>query len=144
MEEVTGGKTEIFNVYEYEYIQDEKSHRFVWITNIDLKKNNLVEMVAAGRSRWKIENEGFNNQKNGLYRIEHLNSKHSTAMKNHYLLVQIADILMQLYLVSKKFVTEAKESIKNTPSRLLEFFRKHAVTGEDVIYIHRHTTVHLE
>ena len=144
VEEVTGGKTEIFNVYEYEYTQDEKSHRFVWITNIDLKKNNLEEMVAAGRSRWKIENEGFNNQKNGLYRIEHLNSKHSTAMKNHYLLVQIADILMQLYLASKKLVEETKEAIKNTPSRLLEFFRKHAVTGEDVIYIHRHTTVHLE
>lgn len=143
VEEVTG-KTEIFNVYEYEYTHDEKSHRFVWITNIKLKKNNLEEMVSAGRSRWKIENEGFNNQKNGLYRIEHLNSKNNTAMKNHYLLVQIADILMQLYLASDKFLKQLNESIKNTSSRLLECFRKHAATDEDVNYIHRHTAVHLE
>lgn len=143
VEEVTG-KTEIFNVFEYEYTHDEKSHRFVWITNIELTSKNLEEMVSVGRSRWKIENEGFNNQKNGLYRIEHLNSKNSTAMKNHYLLVQIADILMQLYLASNKFLKMLKESIKNTSSRILECFRKHAITGEDVIHIHRHTTVHLE
>lgn len=38
----------------------------------------MEEMVVAARGRWKIENEGFNNQENGLYRIEHINSK--TAM----------------------------------------------------------------
>lgn len=52
-------------------------------------------MIQAARGRWKIENEGFNNQKNGLYRIGHLNSYKSNAMKNHYLLTQIADIFMQ-------------------------------------------------
>lgn len=143
VEEVTG-KTEIFNVFEYQYTHDEKSHRFVWITNIELTKKNLKEMVSAGRSRWKIENEGFNNQKNGLYRIEHLNSRNSTALKNHYLLTQIADILMQLYLVSNKLSKQIKQSIKNTSSRLLESFRTKAVTDEDVFHIHRHTAVHLE
>ena len=50
--------------------------------------------MTVGRSRWKIENEGFNNQKNGIYRIGHINSRNSTAMKNHYLLTQIADMAM--------------------------------------------------
>ena len=62
-------------------------------TSLELAKKNLEEMIYAGRG-WKIGNEGFNNQKNGLYRIEHLNSKNNNAMKNHYLLTQISDILM--------------------------------------------------
>lgn len=47
--------------------------------------------------RWKIENEGFNVQKHQRYIIEHANSLHSQAIKNHYLLTQIVDILMQMY-----------------------------------------------
>ena len=67
---------------------------FQWITNIGLTRNNLEEMICAGRGRWKTENEGFNTQKNGIYDIEHLNSRDSNAMKNYYLLTQIADIMM--------------------------------------------------
>ncbi|EFU75176.1 hypothetical protein HMPREF0381_2941, partial [Lachnoanaerobaculum saburreum DSM 3986] len=78
----------------------------------------MEELIQARRWRWKIENEGFNNQKNGLYRIEHLNSRNSNAMKNHYLITQIADILMQLYLAWNPYVKELKQTIKNTSSKL--------------------------
>lgn len=118
--------------------------RFQWLTNIELTKNNLEEMIKAGRGRWKIENEGFNNQKNGIYRIEHLNSRNSNAMKNHYLLTQIADLLMQLYLTWCPLIKEIKQSIKNTSSRLLESFRRQIVTDEDVLYIKRYTSIYLE
>ena len=101
-------------------------------------------MIHAGRGRWKIEDEGFNNQKNGIYDIEHLNSHDSRAMKNHYLLTQIADIIMQLYLSWNPSVRETGQGIKNTSSRLLESFRRQTVTDEDVLYIHRYTTVYLE
>lgn len=30
------------------------------------REKNLEEMIGAGRGRWKIENEGFNSQKNGI------------------------------------------------------------------------------
>ena len=146
--EETAGKEETAHVYEYEYTrkQDgaEKRTRFRWLTDIELTKRNLEEMVEAGRGRWKIENEGFNNQKHGLYRIEHLNSRNSNAMKNHYLLTQIADILMQLYLAWNPLVREIGQSLKNTSSRLLESFRQHTVTDEDVLYIKRYTTIYLE
>ena len=59
---------------------------------------NLERFIITGRQRWKIENEGFNNQKNGIYKIEHLCSRHKNAMKAHYLITQISDIIMQLYL----------------------------------------------
>ena len=136
------------NLYEYIYEREEEEGlvkvSFQWLTNIELTKKNLEEMIEAGRGRWKIENEGFNNQKNGIYRIEHLNSRNSNAMKNHYLLTQIADILMQLYLSWCPMIKEIQQSIKNTSSRLLESFRRQTVTDEDVLYIQRYTTVYLE
>lgn len=100
--EELAGKTEIMNVFEYEYeIKDKEGKkqtiRFQWISSLELTDRNLEEMILAGRGRWKIENEGFNNQKNGIYRIEHLNSKNSNAMKNHYLLTQIADWCKKQY-----------------------------------------------
>ena len=83
-------------------------------------------------------------KKNGLYRIEHLNSRNSNAMKNHYLITQIADILMQLYLAWNPYVKELKQTIKNTSSKLLESFRRLKITEEDVSYILRYTTIYLE
>ena len=148
MEEVAG-KEEIMNVFEYEYeVKDKKGKKqkitFRWITNLEINKRNLEELIQAGRWRWKIENEGFNKQKNGIYRIEHLNSRNSNAMKNHYLITQIADIVMQLYLAWNPYVKEMKQTIKNTSSKLLESFRRLKVTEEDVSYILRYTTIYLE
>ena len=136
------------NIYEYEYEVEEKRKtkkmKFQWVTNIELGRWNLEEMITAARGRWKIENEGFNNQKNGIYHIGHINSRNSTAMKNHYLLTQIADMMMQVYLAWNPLLRKIKQSIKNTSSRLLESFRSHLITDEDVLYIQKHTSVYLE
>lgn len=146
--EEVAGKVEVMNVYEYQYTRKEKHQEvkvsFRWVSNLEVTKRNLEEMICAGRGRWKIENEGFNNQKNGMYRIEHINSRNSNAMKNHYLLTQVADIIMRLYLEWNPFIKEIKQSIKNTSSWLLESFRRQTVTDEDVLYIRRHTSVYLE
>ncbi|MCD7743796.1 MAG: hypothetical protein LUI13_00630 [Lachnospiraceae bacterium] len=147
--EAVTGKGEVTNVFEYERKETQKEGSvsktvFQWLTDIELDRKNLEEMVNAARGRWKIENEGFNNQKNGIYDIEHLNSRNSNAMKNHYLLTQIADIIMQLYLAWNPLVREIGQSIKNTSSRLLESFRRQPITDEDVLYIRRYTTVYLE
>jgi len=145
VEEITG-KSFIANIFEYQYTKKIKGKdtevRFQWITDIELTERNIEAMVECARGRWKIENEGFNNQKNGLYRIEHLNSHNPNAMKNHYLLIQIADILMQLYLSGHKILKELKQGIKNTSSRLLETFRQATVSAEDVFYMQKYTTVH--
>ena len=54
-------------------------------------------MDSHGKLRWKIENEGFNTQKNdGVYNLEHLYCKHPNAMKIVYYLIQIAHIINQL------------------------------------------------
>ncbi len=42
-----------------------------WITNHQINDNNVDKIVKAGRSRWKIENEGNNVLKNHGYNLEH-------------------------------------------------------------------------
>lgn len=147
VEKITG-KAQTFNVFEYSYekVGKEGAERisFLWVTNIEIKEGNLEKLILAGRKRWKIENEGFNNQKNGIYKIEHLNSRDTNAMKCHYLLTQAADILMQLYLACNKLVKAIGQSIKNTSSRLLESFRRDPITDEDVSHITRRTAIRLE
>ena len=74
----------------------DKNTRFVFMTNIDVRKNNIVKIAKGGRLRWKIENEGFNVQKNRGFNLEHPYSQNETAMKNLYLLLQIAHMISQL------------------------------------------------
>ena len=141
------GREEARNIFEYKCEPEKKGKKrlqFQWVTSIKLTRYRIEEMIACGRGRWQIENEGFNVQKNVLYHIEHLNSRNATGMKNHYLLTQIADILLQLYTRRNIMVKEFGQSRKNTSSRLLESFRSHTVTDEDVLYIERHTSVYLE
>lgn len=74
----------------------ENSKRFVFLSSLKLDRKNVVTLSSFGRLRWKIENEGFNTQKNGGYGLEHAFSHNLTAMKNFYLLMQIAHIFNQL------------------------------------------------
>ncbi len=74
-----------------------KTTRFKWITNLTIKTNNIHILTnQGGRLRWKIENEGFNVQKNGGYALEHAYSRDPTAAKVFYYILQIAHILAQL------------------------------------------------
>jgi hypothetical protein len=44
---------------------------FAWLTNFEITPRNVDELANhGGRCRWKIENEGFNIQKNGGFNLE--------------------------------------------------------------------------
>jgi hypothetical protein len=60
------------NFFEYWLQVDQKvTYHNSWVTDITVDKTNVVELVQAGRARWKIENETFNTLKNQGYHIEH-------------------------------------------------------------------------
>src|SRR4030088_2029742 len=46
-------------------------YSMAWVTSLPVTKQNVAEIVACGRTRWKIENEGFNVMKNHGYEFEH-------------------------------------------------------------------------
>jgi len=76
------------NVFECFEETGEGNTRFVWLTGFQVDAGNVEELSEqGGRLRWKIENEGFNAQKNGGYGLEHAFSEHNVAQKNFYLLM---------------------------------------------------------
>lgn len=46
-------------------------YSIAWVTSLPVTQNNVADIAAAGRSRWKIENETFNVMKNHGYELEH-------------------------------------------------------------------------
>jgi hypothetical protein len=42
-----------------------------WFTDLEVSADNVAEIVGIGRSRWKIENEQCNVQKNHGYELTH-------------------------------------------------------------------------
>jgi hypothetical protein len=89
-------KKNIFDVLQCYETTEDKQTKFVWLTNLKVGKSNIVKIAKGGRLRWKIENEGFNIQKNRGFNLEHPYSQDETSMKNLYLLLQIAYIISQL------------------------------------------------
>lgn len=79
-----------------ECAQSDKEYPFVFITDLSVTKRNCEQLVADGRRRWKIENEGFNEQKNGGFGLKHMFSENYNAIKNHYFLIQIGHMISQL------------------------------------------------
>lgn len=92
---------------------------FKFITSIKVNKTNAKKIVVAGRNRWKIENQGFNRQKNWQGDIEHACSHNERAQKNHYLMEQIADFIKQLYEYFYLLKNGIKKMQKNISSELL-------------------------
>lgn len=106
--------------------------RFQWLTDLDITEKNAYDIACTGRKRWKIENEGFNVQKNLRYDLEHANSHDWNALKNHYLITQIADIFRQLYVHRELKKIGLKRTEKNISSELLASFGRQ-LTKEDIL-----------
>lgn len=107
--------------------QQAKTVRFKWVTNFKVTADNVIALAnQGGRLRWKIENEGFNVQKNGGYALEHRYTENPVASKIFYLLLQIAHLLAQLIergSLFRRAFPKGVGSAKNIAFRLLEAWR---------------------
>lgn len=88
------------------------------------KKKNAEKIANTGRLRWKIENEGFNRQKNWQNDITHACSWNANALKIYYLMLQISDMIKQLYecfFLKKNGIIKKQKNI--SPDLLASFAR---------------------
>lgn len=108
------------NIIKYYEKKNDKITEFMWITSFKVTEKNKKELVYYGRQRWKIENEGFNMQKNGTFDIEHIYSKNYNAMKAHYFFIQFAHTIRQLLEKGLKYVKELKMSIKEVSAAITQ------------------------
>ena len=100
------------------YTDKKENSEFVYMTDLPISDKNIEATIGVGRKRWKIENEGFNIQKNRTFDIGHLYSKNQIAIKAHYLMIQIAHILRQLLERGIKEIKELALKLKEISQTL--------------------------
>lgn len=122
-----------FDCLTYDRRQDHQY--FAWITDLPVREATLRQLTnRGGRIRWKIENEGFNVQKNYGYALEHTYCHDPNAGKNYYFLLQIAHIILQLMVkgtLKKAFKTRI-QTMSNFFRRLAESLRNAIIRAAEI------------
>jgi hypothetical protein len=105
------------NVLDYREIKPsgEEQH-FCWVTKIPISKENVYQLMRAGRSRWRIENETFNTIKNQGYNFEHnyghgyenLCSVMTMLMMLAFLIDQVQQLCCAIYQKARRHVGSFK------------------------------------
>ena len=114
----------LVNVIFYEEIDAKGKKRcWLWVTDLKVTKENVRQIVKAGRARWKIENETFNTLKNQGYSFEH-NFGHGNKTLSNVL----AGLMLLAFLVDQCLEAVNLDFIKalqkrGSRSRLWEDFR---------------------
>lgn len=101
-------------------------YKNAFITDHSIHEKNLVEVVQAGRARWKIENENNNTLKTKGYHLEH-NFGHGEQYLSQLLLTM--NLLAFLYHTVLHFVDNAYQLIRHKlPTRKTFFDDLRALT----------------
>ena len=86
------------NFLEYRLIRGGKTtYHGAWVTDLPIDAKNVQPIVRAARSRWKIENEGFNTLKNHGYHLEHNFGHGNQNLAEAFFAHQIFELVDRLY-----------------------------------------------
>lgn len=112
------------NVLDYwETKKDGRKQHFSWVTKLSLTPENVYQVMRAGRSRWRIENETFNTLKNQGYNFEH---NYGHGYKNlcsvMTMLMMLAFLIDQVQQLCCKVYQKARQHV-GTLSRFFEKIR---------------------
>jgi hypothetical protein len=120
-----------FNAFQCQEQDGQERRFFAWLTNFTIRPENVAVLGNRGaRCRWKIENEGFNIQKNGGFNLEHAYSTGQRQIKNFYVLLQIAHMILQLIERGSLLDADARRlfgSLRNLARRLAESLRNRLI-----------------
>ena len=133
-------KNLLVNFLEYKQIdQDGKVvNRFSWVTDLKINRDNAMDIMRAGRSRWRIENETFNTLKNQGYNLDHnygLGKKHLSVVFT--ILMMLAFLIDQACQMSCWLFKEAwkkSESKKYLWEHMRGLFHNFSVDSMETIY----------
>ena len=95
--------------------KQELVYRNAWATSHAIDEDNVVQTVAAGRARWKVENENNNVLKNHGYHFNH-NVAHGKQHLSNFLAT--LDLLAFLAHTALEWLDEAYRAVRSSaPSR---------------------------
>jgi hypothetical protein len=138
------GRSHTFNAIQSQQTQGDQHTTFAWITDWPVVPENVIAIAEqGGRNRWKIENEGFNTQKNGGYELEHVYGSQEDLLESFYFLLQIAHMILQLiekgsllrHIAGQygKTIAGLYGSLRNIARRLLDCLRYRLIPAEAFI-----------
>ena len=67
-----------------------------WLTNLDPRKANTLAVYRMAKSRWEIENQGFNDCKSQQH-LEHICHHHANSILVGWLLTLLSVVLLRLF-----------------------------------------------
>jgi len=110
-----------------ETLDGKETCNYIWLASdgLGLNEDTVKSIANRGRCRWKIENEGFNTQKNGGYRLEHLYSRDMVSMKVWCALIDIAHLINQLIEKGSLIVAKSFGSIRAIAGKIFDHFQKY-------------------
>jgi hypothetical protein len=99
-----------FEIWQEDKASGKQLYHNSWVTDLDITKSNIARLANKGRARWKIENEGFNVQKNDGYELTH-NYGHgqNNLSMIFYLLNILAFTLHQILEITDDLYFQAKK-----------------------------------
>jgi len=116
-----------------------KTTRFSWVTDLSLDETNLMKIMRAGRSRWRIENETINTLKNQGYHFEHNYGhgyKHlSTVFSCLMMLVFLVDQVEQLCDVLFQDALESMGRLKYLRKTMEVMFQRFHIESWEALYV---------
>ena len=103
----------------------EGQRKFAHLVGRSVDRDNCWRTAAAGRQRWRCENEGFNTLKRGGFALEHVYSRNPVAAKGYLVLMLIAHTVQQLLARGRLggVFGEVFHTFRNYGRKLLEALR---------------------
>ena len=101
--------------------KQEVVYRNAWATSHAIDEHNVIDMVAAGRARWKIENENNNVLKNHGYHFEH-NFAHGKQHLSNFLAT--LNLLAFLAHTALEWLDEAYRAVRHAAPSRRTFFEQ--------------------
>lgn len=92
------------NFVTYEMRKEKRPNEFEvvyknsWITDHEISEKNVVDIVFAGRKRWRIENECFNSLKNQGYNLEHNYGHGEKFLSINFIMLTMLSFYMHQFL----------------------------------------------
>lgn len=99
------------NLFRYEMSCKGKiTYQNLWVTDLEITKDNIKDLVRGGRCRWKSENECFNVLKNQGYCLEHSygHGKDNLCF-NFYLMTLIVFFMHQIFELTESTYQAARK-----------------------------------
>lgn len=110
----------------------------VWVTDLKVTKENVVQLVKGARTRWKIENETFNALKNKGYHFEHNYGHGYKGLANVFaglmLLAFLIDQIMEAFNKTFQAVMKRYHSRTNFWGKYRAFFLFYLLSSWDAYY----------